>query len=583
MSESMPPIVQRLRWAGDRHSHDRAETERAAMARAGFYLLAVGGLLALVSLALPSEEPRNGAAILATAVCALALSLIPLLAFSRLPVVAFELLCSAGTLLVGSGLYFGGTAGYEFFYFWIALYAAYFLRPARVAGQVAFMLACFWLVEYVGPGPSVSPVRWLLAASTLIVAASLVLLLKGHLVASIERLQALIDASPLASIELDADGRVRGWNGAAEAMFGWRQEEILGRRLPVEAEREQHRLLRDYVMSSSALSDYELTCSRKDASSFSASLYTGPVGDDGPAAGGRIVLVADTSGRKELERRLGHASKMESVGRLAGGIAHDFNNLLLVMRSHAFLLRERLGGTVAPELDQIEQAADDAAQLVRQLLAFSRNQFVQPQVLDANAVLGHVDTMLRPLMYEDVVLVRATSAIPATVLADPTQLELIVVNLALNARDALPNGGTITIASDVVQRGGESRVALRVIDTGTGMDEETRGRIFEPFFTTKEEALGTGLGLFIVRELVEHAGGEIGISSAPGRGTTFTVYLPYVEPSVDDAPAPRLAEGLAEALEHHGYTLITADAASDSQLDPVLLEAFSALGLDSAN
>jgi PAS domain S-box-containing protein len=553
------------------------------MARAGFYLLAVGGVLALVSLTLPTDQARNVTAIFATATIALALSLVPLVGFDRLPVVAFELLASAGTLLVSSALWFGGSDGYELFYFWVALYAAYFLRPQRVVGQLGFMVSCYGLVEFAGPGQGVSPVHWLVAAGTLSVAAGLVMLLKANLVGSIERLEALIEASPLASIELDADGHVRGWNGAAETLLGWRFDEVVGRRLPVETGQE-HELLVDMVRSGPAYIDHQLTCTRRSGETFDAALHTAAVGNGDGIGGGHIVLLADTTARKELDQRLAHASKMESIGRLSGGIAHDFNNLLLVMRSHASLLRERLGGIVATELDEVERAADDAGRLVRQLLAFSRNKDVAPTILDADVVLARVESMLRPLMHEDIELVRTPSVVPPTALADPTQVELIVVNLALNARDALTEGGTITVATEVVERDGEHWVALRVADTGTGMDAETQAHIFEPFFTTKDETLGTGLGLFIVNELVEHAGGAIEMSSAPGRGTTFSVYLPYVEHIVDDALVPvpvepvlddetlatgmetvliaddedDVRESIREALEHYGYTVLTA-------------------------
>ena len=553
------------------------------MARAGFYLLAVGGVLALVSLALPTDEARNVTAIFATATIALALSLVPLVGFDRLPVVAFELLASAGTLLVSSALWFGGTDGYELFYFWVALYAAYFLCPRKVVSQLAFMVSCYGLVEFAGPGQGVSPVHWLVAAGTLSVAAGLVMLLKANLVGSIERLEALIEASPLASIELDPDGRVRGWNRAAEALLGWRFDEVVGRRLPVETGQE-HELLVDMVKSGPTYVDQQLTCTRRSGETFDAALHTAPVGNGNGIGGGHIVLLADATARKELDLRLAHASKMESIGRLAGGIAHDFNNLLLVMRSHASLLRERLGGIVATELDEVERAADDAGRLVRQLLAFSRNRDVEPTILDADVVLARVESMLRPLMHEDIELVRTPSVVPPIALADPTQVELIVVNLALNARDALPEGGMITVATEVVERDGEHWVALRVADTGMGMDDATQARIFEPFFTTKDEAVGTGLGLFIVNELVDHAGGAIEMSSAPGRGTTFSVYLPYVEHIVDDALVPvpfepaldeealaagmetvliaddedEVRESIREALEHYGYTVLTA-------------------------
>jgi two-component system, cell cycle sensor histidine kinase and response regulator CckA len=581
MAASTPALVERLGWARGAHGV-REAAERDGMARAGLYLLAVGGVLALASLALPTDEARNGTAIIVTATIALALSLVPLVGFDGLPLVAFELLASAGTLLVSSALWFGGSGGYELFYFWVALYAAYFLPPRKVVGQVAFMVSCYGLVGLAGPGQGVSPAHWLVAAGTLSVAAGLVMLLKANLLASIERLEALIEASPLASIELDAEGRVRGWNGAAEALLGWRFDEVVGLPLPVESAEEDGLLLRLIQSSQSGL-DLELSCKRRSGEIFDASLHTAPVGNGDGIAGGHIVLLADTTAHKEVDRRLAHASKMESIGRLAGGIAHDFNNLLLVIRSHASLLRERLGEIVAAELDEVERAAEDAGHLVRQLLAFGSNRAVEPTIVDADVVLARVESMLRPLMHEDIEFVRMPSAVPPTALADPTQVELVIVNLALNARDALPDGGTITVATEVVEREGGHWVALRVSDTGVGMDEDTQAHVFEPFFTTKDETHGTGLGLFIVHELVEHAGGAIEVSSAPGRGTTFVVYLPYVEHIVDETLVPFVAEperggeagagmetvlvaededdvreSIRAALEHYGYTVLSA-------------------------
>jgi len=274
----------------------RSVSERAGMARTGFYLLAVGGLLALVSLALPTDEARNGTAIFVTATIALALSLVPLVGFDRLPVVAFELLASAGTLLVSSALWYGGTDGYELFYFWVALYAAYFLPLRKVVGQLAVIVSCYGLVELAAPGPGVTPVHWLVAAGTLSVAAGLVLLLKANLVGSIERLEALIEASPLASIELDGEGRVRGWNRAAESLLGWSFDEVVGRPLPVET---GDALLADLVRSGPSRADHELTCVRRTGAVFDASLYTAPVGNGDGLVGGHIVLLADTTARKE--------------------------------------------------------------------------------------------------------------------------------------------------------------------------------------------------------------------------------------------------------------------------------------------
>jgi PAS domain S-box-containing protein len=549
------------------------------MARASFLLLATGGALGLLSTAFPSERPRETVAVILTAASALLLSLVPGLAFHRLQPRAFELLGAAGTMLVSAGLFFGGTGAYEFFYFWVALYAAYFFSPRRIALQVAFILVCYPLAERLGQGVALAPMRWFLAGATLAVSAGMVALLRRNVESTVERLEALIEASPLAVFELDDEARVLRWNGMAEEVFGWDREEIVGRRLPILAEREERHFLADYVMSAPPRSDYELSCLRRDSSSFEASLFTAPIGSAG-VVNGRIVLVADTSTRKELERRLAHGSKMEAVGRLAGGIAHDFNNLLLIIRSHAWLLRDRVGET--PEVLAIENAADDAGRIVRQLLTFGRAQALEPQSVDLNDLLAGIETLLGPVIGEDIELVRTVGDEAATVLADPTQLELILVNLVLNARDALPGGGRLEIATEPALRGGARWARLRVSDNGTGIDPATQERMFDPFFTTKEAGRGTGLGLAVVHELVAQNGGEIEISSTPAHGTTVNVYFPYLgvpmahPDAVDeegDAPMHEQAgmetvlladdeddvrESIRRSLERYGYRVLTA-------------------------
>jgi two-component system cell cycle sensor histidine kinase/response regulator CckA len=410
------------------------------------------------------------------------------------------------------------------------------------------------------------------------VAGGTVALLKRNVVATANRIEALAEASPLASFELDDDGRVLRWNEAAETLFGWPRDKVVGQRLPVRAEREERRLLLDFITGSAPRRDYELTCQRRDESTFRASVYSAPVGD-ARMPDGHVVLVADTSGRKHLESRLAQKSKMEALGRLAGGIAHDFNNLLLVIRSHAWLLGERGGRT--PEIAAIENAAEDAGRIVAQLLAFGRRQeALEPEILDVNEVLAQVESLLGPVIGEDIDLVRSVSVASATVLADRTQLELIVVNLALNARDALPGGGKLEMAAEPAVHDGARWVRLRVSDTGVGIEPDVQARIFEPFFTTKEGGRGTGLGLSVVHELVAQNGGEIEVSSTPGRGTTFSVYFPYVgapvsAPLREEPPAePRATRGmetvlvaddeadvrdsLQRTLERYGYRVITA-------------------------
>ncbi|MDP9285715.1 MAG: ATP-binding protein [Actinomycetota bacterium] len=257
------------------------------------------------------------------------------------------------------------------------------------------------------------------------------------------------------------------------------------------------------------------------------------VGDDPSRPRVRGVMV-DVTERRELAGRLLHSQKMEAVGQLAGGIAHDFNNLLTVILGFANILAARLDEGAGSELKEIRQAAERAAALTHQLLAFSRRQPHTSELVDVNALVSSVEQMVRHLIGEDVRLTITASAELALVRADPSQLEQVLVNLVVNARDALSIGGEIRIAVSTVdadERSDESEppgehVVLSVSDTGTGMSEETAARIFEPFFTTKEQGKGTGLGLATVYGIVEQAGGRIAVASEVGRGTEFTISLP---------------------------------------------------------
>jgi PAS domain S-box-containing protein len=279
----------------------------------------------------------------------------------------------------------------------------------------------------------------------------------------------------------------------------------------------------------------------------------------------RLVLVTDVSERKRLESQLLQAQKMEAVGRLAGGVAHDFNNLLGVITGYSTLLRKALEPNHPGQkrVDEIEKAADRAAALTRQLLAFSRKQVLETKVLNLNEIVVDVENMLRRLIGEDVRMVARTAADLGRVRADRGQIEQVLINLAVNARDAMPEGGDLFIETSndtldlayarihaEVQPG--RYVRLAVSDTGQGMDAETQSHVFEPFFTTKEAGKGTGLGLATVFGIVKQSGGHIAVYSEVGVGSTFTVHLPRVdEEAAEEAPASAavpVAEGDATIL-----------------------------------
>lgn len=286
----------------------------------------------------------------------------------------------------------------------------------------------------------------------------------------------------------------------------------------------------------------ELRWLRKDGSEIWVELRTAPIHDDSGNLVALEGIARNITERKRLEDRLLQSQKMEAVGRLAGGVAHDFNNLLTAINGYGDLLSYRMGpdDPRRKEVDEIRKAGSRAAGLTRQLLAFSRRQVLQPKVLDLNDLVDNLCGMLKRLIGDDVRLVTALAPGLGRVKADPGQIEQVLLNLAVNARDAMPQGGTLTVATSHVNEGDDlspwhitalrgPHVAVTVTDTGCGMDEEILSHLFEPFFTTKEVGKGTGLGLATVYGVVKQSGGAIGVSSTPGRGTSFRVLLPKTE------------------------------------------------------
>jgi len=278
-----------------------------------------------------------------------------------------------------------------------------------------------------------------------------------------------------------------------------------------------------------------------------------------------LSIAVDMTGRRALEEQLRQALKMEAVGRLAGGVAHDFNNLLTVIKGHAELLLDSLDrrDPLRTEVEEMQKAAERAAALTRQLLAFSRQQVLAPQVLDLNTVVCNVDRLLRRLLGEDIELHALLADGLGRVKADPGQIEQVILNLAVNARDAMPRGGKLTVetgnvaldetyARERVEVKPGDYVLLAVSDTGTGMSPETCSHIFEPFFTTKDPAKGTGLGLSTVYGIVKQSDGHISVYSEPGMGTTLRIYLPRVE----EAQAAASAEPAAAATDTGNETIL---------------------------
>jgi two-component system cell cycle sensor histidine kinase/response regulator CckA len=262
-------------------------------------------------------------------------------------------------------------------------------------------------------------------------------------------------------------------------------------------------------------------------------------------------LIVDITDRKMLEGQLQQARKMEAVGRLAGGVAHDFNNLLTIIKGYVEMAQQRCldRPELYSDIRRIEEAADRAVTLVRQLLAFSRKQVLRPKILDLNNIVLNLDQLLRRLMNENIEIKTFVSKEVGPIKADPGQIEQVIMNLVVNARDALPNGGRILIETSNVDLDSTYArdhavvipgpyVLLAVSDTGIGMTSETVGHIFEPFYTTKESGRGTGLGLSTVYGIVKQSGGYIWVYSELGKGTTFKVYLPRVTDAIPASAAP---------------------------------------------
>jgi PAS domain S-box-containing protein len=400
-----------------------------------------------------------------------------------------------------------------------------------------------------------------------------------------ERFRALIQATPMAVISSDLDGHVAAWNPEAERVFGWRSDEMMGRLpaiVPQEKDLESVQL-RQKTIAGEVTTALESVRVNRQGQFVPVSISMGPVfGDDG-AISGFVEVIQDISKRKQaeiersvleaqrarLEAQVRQAQKMEVLGRLAGGVAHDFNNMLMVLGGCSELLDRSLPRESSARiyLDQIQRTTEKAAAITMQLLTFSRKQVIEFRPMDLHEALTQSEFMLPRLLGSDVELTFCHEAAHSWILCDPSQIEQLVANLAVNSRDAMPEGGRLTVSTRNAQflpegetGDTESRnmwVVLEVADTGTGMDLQTRARIFEPFFTTKPEGKGTGLGLATVYGIVKQSHGHIHLESEPGNGARFEIYFPATAPAISAATIPAQPEAPAEGAV--GLTILVAD------------------------
>jgi two-component system cell cycle sensor histidine kinase/response regulator CckA len=417
--------------------------------------------------------------------------------------------------------------------------------------------------------------------------------------ASEERFRALAENSTDALMLLDVDARITYLSPSSQRHFGWAPEAVIDKSIFDFIHPDDLDVAHGGIAGARKEPGQPVTVEVRFAHADGTWRNTECVGVDRvhePSVAAIVINARDITDRRRLEQQLRQSQKMEAVGRLAGGVAHDFNNLLTAILGYCNLMLEDVAPDhpLRPDLEEIRQAGERAAALTRQLLAFSRRQMLQPQIVDVNGLVRQLEPTLRRLVGDDIEFVTAFAQDLATVRVDPASIEQVVLNLVMNARDAMPAGGRLVIESANVELDAAyvydhasvisgKYVMLAVNDTGQGMEESTRAKIFEPFFTTREQGKGDGLGLATVYGIVKQSGGYIWVYSEPGRGTAFKVYLPIdvqsspPERQVSAAPAPRAWETILlvddepgvralarEILRRRGYVVLEATHGLDA-------------------
>ncbi|MGA7891765.1 MAG: PAS domain S-box protein [Candidatus Sulfotelmatobacter sp.] len=383
------------------------------------------------------------------------------------------------------------------------------------------------------------------------------------------RLASIIDSSEDAILSKDLNGTITSWNKGAERIYGYTPAEIVGKHIslliPSDRPGEIPEILRKIARGEST-EHIESIRVTKDGRHLNVSISVSPLRNASGEIVGASAIARDITAQKRAEGQLRQSQKMEAIGRLAGGVAHDFNNILAIINACTEFLRDRIGPAAEPStyVENIRKATERGTSLTRQLLAFSRTPAIQTQVLDLNDRLKDISKLLRPLLGDDIEVLIVPKSPSAVIEADPGHLDQIVVNLAVNARDAMPRGGRFILETGAVKfdeafadqhqaMAAGKYVLLAVSDTGSGMDEATVSRIFEPFFTTKESGKGTGLGLATVYGIVKQSAGHIFVYSEPGHGTTFKIYLPNAEHKIG---VRTKSEVETVSPKHHGTTIL---------------------------